>query len=168
MKYYPLYYRLNRKKRWLIWISNETDSVVIDRRGFVPTFPNRTFLRRYATVNNLRLEWTEKAVLCDLDWVVSWSKAPSMHVDCRKALDAWNLFHDVVTSIPKDEAVFRRLDSRFPSTYDKLFWGSNLPTVTPRGKKYIPEWSQQELGSLARVLRAGLKVFVSSTQNWPQ
>lgn len=40
--------------------------------------------------------------------------------------------------------------------YDKLFWGSNIPAVTPAGQKFNPDWSASEIAALARVLSSGL------------
>jgi hypothetical protein len=38
MKYFRLLDRLNAQNRYLIWISNERDAVVVDGSGSVPSF----------------------------------------------------------------------------------------------------------------------------------
>jgi hypothetical protein len=38
----------------------------------------------------------------------------------------------------------------------KLFFGNNLPSMTPRGEHFEPEWSAEELG----VLRARIETAV--------
>lgn len=44
----------------------------------------------------------------------------------------------------------------FPNeVYDKLFWGNNLPSVTPEGKHYTPKWSKNEIAFLEN----GIKKF---------
>ena len=63
---------------------------------------------------------------------------------------------------------FDHLDSQFPSIYDKLFWGNNLPSLTPKGRHYVSEWSPDELAALAEVLSAGLALFESCTSGSPQ
>lgn len=40
--------------------------------------------------------------------------------------------------------------------YDKLFWGLNLPSVTPAGGHYVPLWSRREIRKLHQVITAGL------------
>jgi len=64
-------------------------------------------------------------------------------------------------SIHGADDTFEQLDSRFSEVYEKLFWGNNLPAVTPKGFHFDPEWSPDEIAGLATVLRAGLKLFKS-------
>jgi hypothetical protein len=166
MKYFPLLYRLEAEDRYLIWISNEKDFVVVGPEGLVPTFKHMASVQAYADLNNYSLE-REEPILHDLDWVATWTKAPDAPVDCRKALAAWNLFSDVAKSISERGISFDRLDSQFPGVYDKLFWGNNLPSVTPSGRHYEPAWSQDELAALTEVLSAGLAMFASCLGGFP-
>lgn len=167
MKYFPLLYRLNAEDRYLIWISNEEDSVVVEAGGLVPTFQHIASVEAYSDVNHYSLE-REEPILHDLDWVAAWTRAPDAPVDCQKALAAWNFFSDLAKSINESGICFDQLDKRFPSIYDKLFWGSNLPAMTPNGKHYEPKWSQVELTALAEVLSTGLAMFESCTGNFPE
>ena len=89
-----------------------------------------------------------------------------MPFDCNKILAAWNLFGDVATSLGEPGAVFRRMDSQFRAIYNKLFWGNNLPSVTPEGSRDIPEWSSDELDSLVKIMISGLELFASYVRAW--
>jgi hypothetical protein len=166
MKYYPLLYRLHAQERYLLWISNEHDSVAVDAEGFIPSFRDLTVLRQFAAMNRYSLE-SEEPVLHDLDWVVTYTTGQAVPVDCVEALTAWNLFGDIAVSIQGHGMTFRKLKSQHFEIYDKLFWGNNLPAVTPEGRQYIPQWSPDELKSLAQILTAGLGLFVSCTRTWP-
>jgi hypothetical protein len=165
VKYFPLLYRLQGEERYLIWISNEKDFVAIDSSGFVPSFRDLISLREYADLKHYGLE-TEEPILHDLDWVAAWRMTPGEPVKCVEALAAWNLFSDVSGSVPRQGFAFKSLDSQFPTIYKKLFHGNNLPSLTPEGEQYTPEWSADELGSLAEVLTAGLDLFVSCVRPW--
>jgi len=165
MTYFPLLYRLQGEERYLIWVSNEEDSVVVDANGFVPSFRDLITLHQYAEANHYSLE-SEAPVRHDLDWVAAWGKSPAAPVDCVEALSAWNLFRDVAMSIPSKGTAFEKLDSPGLPIYDKLFWGNNLPAVTPPGKRYNPEWSPDEIRSLVEILTAGLNLFVSRVRDW--
>jgi hypothetical protein len=165
-KYFPLLYRLQAEKRYLIWISSEKDSVMVDDGGFVLSFTDVAQLRGYADSEHYVLQ-NEEPILHDLDWVVGWTKLPLVPIDCEKALAAWNLFSDVALSIAARRADFERLDSR-PTVYKKLFWGNNLPSMTPKGRYYIPEWSADEIAFLAEILSAGLNLFESCTRRFSQ
>jgi len=168
MKYFPLFYRLHAEESYLVWISNERDSVVVDTGGFVPSFRDLTVLRHYANLNHLNIE-NREPVLHDLEWITTWRVTLVESADCVKAINAWNLFGEVAASIPKAGIAFRKLaDSQIVRPiYDKLFWGNNLPSMTPKGKRYIPEWSQEELQSLAHLMTAGLELFAYCVRSWP-
>ena len=168
MKYFPLLYRLRAEERYLLWISNEHDSVAVDADGFVPSFRDLSVLRQYADMNHLKVE-NDEPLLHDLEWIATWRTAPGASVDCVKALNAWNLFGDVASSIPSRGNVFGQLaESQVARPiYDKLFWGNNLRAMTPKSERYVPEWSQNELESLAEVMTAGLELFASCVRNCP-
>jgi hypothetical protein len=165
MMYFPLLYRLQGKERYLIWISDETDSVKVDTDGFVPSFRDLRSLREYADQKYHTLE-TEEPKVHDLDWITNWRVAMTNVVDCEGALLAWNLFSDVAASFPNRGLPFESLNSKFPAIYRKLFHGNNLPSITPGGKQYVPDWCPGEISSLADVLTSGLELFRSSVRPW--
>jgi hypothetical protein len=171
VKYFPCWYRLNAEDRYFIWVwSEQTEQtlLVVDAAGFIPSFENPLKLRDYAALNCYGLE-SEKPRLHDLDWVASWTVSPRKRVDCKKALNAWNLFADVAASIGDRGSAFKHLDSQLPEIiYEKLFWGNNLPSMTPKGAHYEPEWSIDEIRSIANLLGAGLQMLTSCTRPWPQ
>jgi hypothetical protein len=168
MKYFRLLYRLDAEDRYFIWISDEVDSVVVHDKGLIPSFKDSIVLRRYANLNHYILE-SEEPVLHNLDRIAAWAASPVIPVDCKEALAAWNLFGDVAASIAVRGIAFERLDSdsKFRAIYKKLFWGNNLPSVTPKGEHYVPEWSPDEIASLAEMLITGLEMFASCARNWP-
>jgi len=164
--FFPLLYRLKSVDRYLIWVSNEKDSVGVDSRGRVLAFESAASLGRYADLNHIRLE-SETPVLHDLDWVAFWTESSDEPVDCKRALAAWNLFSDVAVSIGPSGFGFSRLDSEERTIYQKLFWGNNLPSVIPEGCEFIPEWSSGEVERLTEILRTGLSMFEVALQSNP-
>jgi hypothetical protein len=167
MEYFPLWYRFNSEDGYLIWISDEKDSVVVEAGGFIPTFKDHSFLRQYADTNHYSLQSGEP-ILHDLDCVAAWTKSPAEPVNCEEALAAWNLFGDVAASVGGRGIAFQHLDSQLLAIYRKLFWGNNLPSMTPQGSQYVPEWSPDEIASLTEILITGLDLFASCTRSWPQ
>ena len=75
-------------------------------------------------------------------------------------LAVWNLFGGIARSSPDAGASFRAQDGHLGALYEKLFWGNNLPAITPEGEHVTPEWSSAEVTSLGRVLREGLDLLV--------
>lgn len=64
-------------------------------------------------------------------------------MDCHALLIAWNLFKDVVTTL-HIEFFRNKQDNVSDKIYDKLFFGTNIPAITPEGKEYIPQWTKAE------------------------
>ncbi len=156
---YICWYRLDRQDRYLIWYSNETDGVIIDADNHVLSFNMLEDLNHYAEAHNLPIK-KEIPNLHDLDAVATWLENESaVDIDCKQFLAVWNLFGDVSVCVggdfdPKSE--YTRI------IYDKLFWGNNLPPVTPTGKKYMPVWTDKELQMLRAILAHGLALFRQS------
>jgi hypothetical protein len=153
-KYYPIRLRLEWEDLYLIWFSDDTDGVVLEKDNSVASFRTRSELISYAARHGLLLE-AEEPTLFDVDSVERWLDRPdSEAIDCSLFLDSWNLFTDIASS--RGDSVFDR-DSRAAETvYHKLFWGNNLPAVTPPGEHYGPIWSDEEVSELQQVLCAGM------------
>lgn len=157
--YYRLWYRLDHTDGYLIWFSNDTDDVVTQPDGTVPSFRDQEALQAYASSHHLTLDEMEP-LLHDLDVIVEWlGRSLSAELDCDTFLTAWNLFGDLSASVNGD---FDRDRKRTQHVYEKLFWGTNLPSVTPPGKYYTPLWSDEELLLMREILTNGLMLFRKS------
>jgi hypothetical protein len=156
-EYFNLWFRLDACDSYLIWFEgeDESDGVIIDANGKVPCFHNNEDLLRYAASLKLSVN-TETMLLHDLDFVVAWLEAKVEVVDCRILLEAWNLFDDVSHTVNGNFDVNHKLTTKI---YEKLFWGNNIPAVTPVGKSYEPTWTKRELKIMREVLSVGLSLF---------
>jgi hypothetical protein len=162
-EYSILWYRLDGSDRYLIWYLDERDGVVIDAAGRVPSFRKTGELLNYAERHNLPVD-IEDASLFDLDVVAGWLKKEDVEaVDCKQLLAAWNLFDDVSRSVGGSFDADHKLTKKI---YEKLFWGNNLPSVTPEGKSYHPVWTKREIKIMREVLDSGLALFRSSVSNF--
>jgi hypothetical protein len=93
----------------------------------------------------------------DFDRIRVWCAAPDAGgVDCRAFLDAWNFLDDLTGLHTGADTPHTRLSRGAAGVYDKLFWGNNLPAVTPAGARFEPSWSPEELAALRRVFESGL------------
>jgi hypothetical protein len=153
-KHYQVRYRLDGAESYLIWFSDESDGVVVELDGSVPTFRTQPDLWTYAERRGLALEAEEPSEF-DLDAVERWLSRPDRGaIECAHFLDAWNLFGDIASS--KGCAAFETASRSAGVVYDKLFWGNNLPAVTPPGEHYVPAWSDAEVAELHRILSDGM------------
>lgn len=67
---------------------------------------------------------------------------------CSPLLNVWNL----ITDLPGHATLFDHADARATAIYDKLFWGCNVPAMTPAGEHFTPSWSSSELAALKHLL----------------
>ena len=155
LQHYLCEFLLSQKKCWVIWYSDMVDSLVVGASGKVMCFDTPELARAYANQNAIELS-NDAPMRYDFDRVERWARRRSaLRVDCVRFLAAWNMINDVLASRGGSPR-FSKLDSRMNKTYDKLFYGNNLPSVAPQGKRYTPQWSRQEVGSLAQLLRVGI------------
>lgn len=137
--YFSLWYRLDRIDYYLIWYTNDRDGVVVDSTGLIPTFRDIDSLAIYAENIGLYVE-KEEPTLHNLDLLKYWLENPNQAtIVCDDFLAIWNLFTDVASSVLDIE--FDRDIQKTKSIYNKLFWGNNLPSLTPKGKYYNPIWT---------------------------
>jgi hypothetical protein len=161
MTYCPLLYRLRAQERYLIWVENDPDLVVTES-GRIPTFKDLLAARSYADTKGYILKPEEPAAH-DLDWISAWYRDSGQVIDCEKALVAWNLFRDIAVSVGAAGTEFNTIDAAAQNIYKKLFWGNNLPSVTPKGQHYTPEWSPEDRRKLGALLSCGLELFENCT-----
>ncbi len=140
----------------LLWFTDDLDGLVLDQKnGKLATFASPTDMTTYAAAHGIT-ELKDGTASLDLDLVVRWCEhATTSNVDCHLLLDAWNLFIDVSNSVSCEESVF--VGNDYLPISEKLFYGCNLPTITPKGEHYIPVWSEEEIVDLVTVLRSGLE-----------
>ena len=73
---------------------------------------------------------------------------------CKQLLDGWNLLEDLARSLDLAMNEGSARDKQVQSkAYQKLFWGNNLPAVTPEGKTYLPLFLASERRLMRRYLR---------------
>lgn len=162
--YYPYWFRLDNADGYLLWYTDdstdsaECDGVLLDGQGRLLTFCHLAELHDCAVRLGLSVEPEVNPEPLDLDVVQRWLEAASKSmVDCETFLEAWNLFSDLAATV---QGGLAHIDERNEdSIYNKLFWGNNLPALTPPGKHYKPTWTKSEVGRLRKVLRRGMRLF---------
>ena len=164
-KHYRVRYRLDGLDRYLIWFSDDSDGVVLETGRSVASFRTRSDLDSFAESRGLAFEPGEPAEF-DLDSVEAWLREPDgSTVDCDVFLNAWNLFGDIASS--RGDASLERSSLSAGRVYGKLFWGCNVPAVTPDGEQYVPSWSDREVAELRRNLSGGIRLMREVTGRAP-
>src|SRR5688572_19817643 len=158
--HYALWLRLEGADTYALWFSNDVDGVYVED-GRVPCFPTRDDARGYAASRGLVVQ-EEEPKLHDLDVVVRWIAGAANDVPCDGVLAAWNLFEDLARS-SKDEVLATTFAGHH-AIYEKLFWGNNLPAVTPQGERFVPRWDVDELDTMRSALTIGVATLASRMQ----
>ncbi|MDE6787883.1 MAG: hypothetical protein K2J47_00995 [Ruminococcus sp.] len=80
--------------------------------------------------------------------------AHNKNFDCKIILDFWNIFNDILYSF--GEKIPDERTKRSDRCYNKLFFGNNLPAITPDGECYIPVFTRKERKNIRRILSYGI------------
>ena len=158
-EYYKLWYRLDGSDYYLIWYTAEVDGVFVDSEGRVPVFRHEASLEHYVVERCIKFTPGE-LILHNLDEITHWLEAEfEKSLDCECILNAWNMFDDVFVSIGKTFSSKSELEA---SIYDKVFYGSNLPAITPEGQRYDPVWTFAEIRFIRKAMELGISQLRTS------
>ncbi len=142
---------------YAIWFDGDYSGFNLTQSGEIAAFPSEAAAREFAIVlaKGLPIETTD---LLNLDVCKKWMAKPSARsVNCSAFLRAYDAASDYRNSIAR--ANLDLGDKSHLRVLDKLFWGCNLPAVTPKGKSYIPIWTKKEVKELRTMLEECIAVF---------
>ena len=158
-EYYICRVLLNGHELFLAWSPGEPDSFPRDAEGGLLVTRSLKSLAAIAGASGLG-HVSEEPTDYDFDRIRKWCVAPnSTGVECSTFLNAWNFFDDLAGLHGGADNAYTWQSRCAAPCYDKLFWGNNLPAVTPVGKEYIPAWLSDELESIREVLTAGIDLL---------
>ena len=153
-EYYLCRVWLGGEARFVAWFTADLDGFLRDPRG-------RLVVAGNAGALGVPLAATETAEY-DFDRIQAWCAAPDpAGVDCRSFLDSWNFLDDLTGLHAGADTPHTCLSRAAGGVYDKLFWGNNLPAVTPPDERYAPAWSASELAAIRGVFESGLGVLAA-------
>ncbi len=153
--------RLRGTLIFVVWHSEERDGFVREEAGRLRAACTSEALTATAGVRSV-VPVKSEPIEYDFDRVRAWCAAPEVAgVDHAAFLDAWNFFDELAGLHDGADTPYTRLSRGAAECYDKLFWGSNLPAVTPPRERFELAWQADELIELRRVLEAGLGLLES-------
>lgn len=147
--------RFKERSLFLVWFEDDSgNDCVYTLNNKVQTFKTESKARECAEALKLNCAGT---FLYDAEKLISLIAAHEKPADCEFLLDFWNLFGDVAYSVGRKFEPVRT--KRSDRVYNKLFFGSNLPAMTPPGEKYVPLWTKKERKLLRELMRSGLNML---------
>jgi len=151
--------KIHGRQVHLLWLSEAADSDHLLMAGSkIRCFSSEAEARNFALAN-FRNVSPDAPFDYDFDAIILWCADDlDANVNCEQVLNAWNLLTDIPRK-PSIPSAFVDAERQQSMLYDKLFWGSNLPSMTPEGKHFEPSWSQQEVQVLKGLLASGITEF---------
>jgi hypothetical protein len=150
--YYPCRIQFNGQAKLVAWYS-------ADRDGFLRDPDGRLVVVDTAEALGVTLEVSD-VVDYDFDRIRAWCSAPkAASVDCQTFLNAWNFLDDLTGLHTGEKSLHVQLSRSAGNVYDKLFWGNNVPAITPPGEQFVPQWSNEDLELMRNVFQSGLAVL---------
>ena len=156
-EYYIYWYRFNAKDSYLIWFStDDNDGFVVDEKGYIPSFESIEDVLAFAQKHQINVN-VDTPKIFDLGFIETWLNTNSDTIeDYNPFLNAWNLFDDVSIST---EGNFDKNRTYTNDIYERIFWGCNIPAITPEGESFSPTWTKTELKIIRRTLKFGFQMF---------
>jgi len=166
IKFYPLHYKLNKKNRYLILQMNEENEdiyYVDEKTNKIPIFSKLKYLKKYAKKRKIKIVNDYKPIHNNnLDKTLKWLNTNKNKLVCTEILTAWNFFIDLANtfSFHNDNLqAYRKKAPKAYKIYEKIFIGTNLPSVTKNNPPYHPKFNKKELKLIRNVLTYGFKKF---------
>lgn len=156
MEHFSCRAQLHGQNYLFIWYCDQTDGVVKNDAGKVVTFASEQDAKRYLDQLGLQLQDQDAVPNYDFNAVARWCASPDGEViNCSDFLNTWNMLGDLIGQSVGPSA-FKEADRRLAHIYDRLFWGGNLPSITPEGEHFTPAWSDEDVQEIARLFTAGV------------
>lgn len=142
---------------WMSGVEPNTDLFWMEAFQEVVRFRRLDDLRAFTTQRKIPLQ-DELVEPLLMDVVEAWLNDP-----CREGLDpslllnAWNFSDDLAHTLSGSEGDSFRKSPEVLDCYNRLFWANNLPSMTPEGEGFEPDWADSELALLVTTLGQGLE-----------
>jgi hypothetical protein len=156
LEYYPFLFDINKNEFYCIWYSADKDGFLTENNK-IKVFETENMLFNYAKVKNIQF-MDNKINSISIDYAISWLTRKNPIIKCVYFLDYWNHISDLAYSVGENFYGDLREES-INKVYDKLFLGNNLPTVTPKGKKYKPIWNHEQRKILVDIIKDGIRII---------
>ena len=144
---------------YTLWYSDDEDGVLIEKSKII-IFSTISELKEYTIANKLYTP-DDSVTEYDFDIINKWAEKPSELIDSKMFIDYWNIFSDISKSI--GIPFIGNFDTGITiDIYNKLFYGSNVSAIRCDGEMYQPEWSEEELNQLAKIMKNGISLLSNS------
>lgn len=164
---YPWSYVFNGKVTVLIWQvtdKNYGDNFKLDSKKNLIESPSVDQMKKRLGKEAEKVIWEdESSINFDKFWValrnLRVGRGSSIKT-CDILLNGWNFIEDMLTTFNYEDEKKKLRVPILQKTYDKVFYGNNLPSVTPEGVSYEPLWLREEIVSMRKAFRSAWSFLV--------
>ena len=152
MEYYIVQFDDENSTKYAIWYTDDEDGFICEE-GKILFFDSLKLLKEFCNTQKIIItDEDEIPFVYDLVYLKNWLRTPGENFDCSDMLDFWNMISDALKNIGIAFLGDCKDGEDVNIIYDKLFHGCNLPAYSTSGRKYVPEWTKEEIGTLQKVL----------------
>lgn len=161
---YPVSVKDEGRTRFLIWCDDQSGNHYLRDGDDLIVGDSLDALRNMLAEKSKEVDWGSSCVI-DLDHLLNDFEAVSIEHTSGKNqnslfLDVWNFFEDLIRTFELEQNFSRFRTPCLDKVYEKIFWGCNLPAVTPEGKSYSPLWADSEIEAWREYMCELRRVFV--------
>jgi len=152
--------------RYCLWYSDDKDGFYKQDDAIV-SFGKKSTLEEFVKKNGLILSEEEvpddNILNYDVDFFCNWLQEndacnETPEIACSKFLNLWNIVLDIAHTLDilfyGDEKEGLSID-----VYNKLFYGCNLPVLRGAGEIFIPQWDDEDIAELRKVITDCIKII---------
>ena len=168
---YPYWFSFHNKKWVLLWESSKGQDkfkTLSDGSLFISNSIEDT--KKRLESKDISVCWSENSTMdFDLFWAELYNlqyDRPSGIKTCKILLEGWNFIEDLINTFNLIESKSELTSEKLNNVYDKLFFGNNLKSVTPKNKSYSPLWTKKEISCLLNSMEKVWYDLSRYTMNW--
>ena len=164
MKAYPWSYKYGNKEVVLFWVTEpDNDHFLTSKDGVLLS---SSLLRQMSQSDqkHFEIQWDE---IAEFDFNKFWvainnlrENRASTSTTCNMLLDGWNFIEDIGRTFGLNKLMGKLKSKTMTKAYDKIFYGNNLPGVTPEGKSYNPLWEKEEIATIRKELKSVWNYYI--------
>ena len=171
IKMFPLLLRYQNMNKILLWNDNEDNnsSFLLNNNNNLVSSDSIEKLQLYVDqyLNNIVFDELE-----EIDYNDFWHKIKNLRKNrgsskrsCEILIDGWNIIEDLLKTYNNINMLRKLKTPIMDQVYGKLFYGMNLPSLTPKNRSYTPVWLENEIKYFKQEMKEIWKFIESKVFN---
>ncbi len=172
---YPYFVESQGRHIILVWFSDDSGDRFLKDGNALLVGDSKDSINQKLKNRAHLVKWSELATLNIDELFSGLDEVFYLHISdeiqSTLFLNGWNFFEDLIRTFALEKDFLEYRTPCLDKVYDKIFWGCNLPSVTPEGKSYSPIWTNEEVECWKQYMIALKGAFIPrmfSKSGWPE